>query len=103
MSHLMDVHFPISTNMVLGVGKEDVCFRSFAGAHQTIDYVTLASIQEAISSFGNTKAEGPDGLKPLVLKTLPINCVGRLQAIYIASLFSGYVLEKVKGSFYTQT
>ena len=35
--------------------------------------------------------KGPDGLKPLVLKNLPINCVGRLQAIYIASLFSGYV------------
>ncbi len=36
-------------------GEEDICFTSFAGAHQTIDYVTLASIQEAISNLGNTK------------------------------------------------
>ncbi len=85
----MDVHFPGSTDLLRGGG--DICFGSFAGACWMIDYVTLVSFLEAISSFGNTKAGGPDGLKPVVLKNLPINCMGRLQAIYISFLFSGYV------------
>ncbi len=50
----------------------------------------LTNVMEAIPGFGNNKASGPDGLKPVVLKNLLVNCVSRQQAISIASLFSGY-------------
>ncbi len=55
VSHLMDIHFPGSIDMVLGGGEEDICFGSFAGAHWMIDYIALASIQEAICSFGKAQ------------------------------------------------
>ncbi len=90
VNHLMDVHYPGSTSVGLK-GEDNVFFGGFADAGRKVDYVTLASVLDAISSFGNTKAGGPGGLKPVVLKNLPINCLGRLQAFYIAYLFSGYV------------
>ncbi len=37
VNHLMDIHFPGSMAIVLGGGKEDICFGSFAGACRMID------------------------------------------------------------------
>ncbi len=90
VDHLMDIHFPGNTTLV-DEEKGNPFFGKFADAQQKIMYVSLASVLEAISSFGNNKAGGPDGIKPLVLKNLPLNFVGRIQAIYIASFFSGYI------------
>ncbi len=88
--HLMDIHFPGNTTLV-NKEKGNPYFGKFADAQKKIMYVSLANVLEAISSFGNNKAGGPDSIKPVVLKNLPLNLVGRIQAIYIASLFLGYI------------
>ena len=90
VDHLLDIHFPGNTTLV-NKEKGNPYFGKFADAQKKITYVSLANVLEAISSFGNNKAGGPDGIKPVVLKNLPLSLVGRIQAIYIASLFLGYV------------
>ena len=104
VDHLMDIHFPGNTTLV-NEEKGNAYFGKFVDAQKKITYVSLANVLEAISSFGNNKAGGPDGIKPVVLKNLPLILVGRIQAIYIASLFSGVcpgMLEEIKSGFYTK-
>ena len=55
-----------------------------------VSFITNEKVLTAIKSFGDYKAPGPDGFKPLVLKQLPSNAVEHLTRLYKASILLAY-------------
>ena len=54
-------------------------------------FISKDTVTEAICSFGDFKAPGPDGIQPLVLKKIGPEATKRLVAIYRASYLLGHV------------
>ena len=52
-------------------------------------WITGELVEAAIKSFGDNKAPGPDGIKPLVLKHLPREATEQLATLYKAILATG--------------
>jgi hypothetical protein len=59
--------------------------------YPSLPWMSVPTIQRAISLFKSNKAAGPDGFKPLVLKQLPDLAINRLRQIYEASYHGGVV------------
>ena len=93
---LLDKAFPQS----LPLSSEDVSFqdecRRLRNLMTPIDpapslgFFSEDNIQKSFSQFKNSKACGPDGLKPLLLKSLPLSFLRRLRKVFEASYVSGY-------------
>ena len=88
VSLLLDEHFPGSQvnpvlrpwQPVMACHKEDL---------ENITTFTIPKIKEAIKSFGSHKAAGPDGFKPIMLKSLGPKALERLMWIFRISLKLG--------------
>jgi hypothetical protein len=83
---MLDEHFPESSpNENVNAGTQ----RKVIAPHY--DWLSEKAFTAAFKKFGNNKAPGPDGIKPIVLKKLPAQISGRLLQIYTACLDLGYV------------
>ena len=58
---------------------------------EEVKFITTHSVREAIKSFGDLKAAGPDGIKPIVLKNLGEKALSRLTLLLRASSTLGYI------------
>ena len=54
------------------------------------NFITEQKVRLAISTFGDSKSPGPDGIRPIVLKKLGSNAIKRLTHIFKASYLIGY-------------
>ena len=86
MELLATTHFPGC--------KDDKPSRKFTRKTRNIEgklnYITTEKVTEAIKSFGDFKAPGPDGFKPCVLKQLSREAVEHLTKLYTASILLSY-------------
>ena len=57
-------------------------------------HCTPTRVANAIKSFDDFKASGPDGIKPIVLKNLPYVAIDLLSWIFAACMKIGYVPER---------
>jgi ribonuclease HI len=83
LNYLVDTHFPGS------IGLDD----TRGGApHMAGDdsCITVEKVSEAIATFGDLKAPGPDGIHPIVLKRLGKKALRRLTETLKASYRLGY-------------
>ena len=88
LNQLLNVHFP-------GNLKKD---ENPHFPHEVVDissddastFITKDKVKRAIQSFGNFKAPGPDGLKPIVLKHLGDKALDWLTNIFHASILLKY-------------
>ena len=65
---------------------------------EAADFINEHKVREAIESFGNFKAAGPDDLKPCVLKNLSHRFIIRLTVLYKVSYLHGYTPTKWRHS-----
>ncbi len=83
---MLDEHFPESSlveNESIGTQRKVLA--------PYYEWLSEKAFTAAVDKFGNNKAPGPDGIKPIVLKKLPAQISGRLLRIYAACLDLGYV------------
>jgi len=59
-----------------------------------LEWITEERIITAINMFGNQKAPGYDGLKPFILKALPISFIKILKRLYEAIIHLGHTPQK---------
>ena len=90
MNLLLDTHFPGSSDPVEEdcVSTQDQIYNIKA---ESVSFITPRKVRLAINSFGNLKAAGVDGIKPIVLKNLGSKRLRRLVDIFKASSLSGYI------------
>jgi hypothetical protein len=86
---LLDKHFPGSTleqehsNDIPDIGIE-VNFD-----HETLSFIDTTKLKQAIEQFGPHKANGPDGLKPIVLQNLPESTLEAIVKLFKVSIAIG--------------
>jgi hypothetical protein len=86
---LLDKHFPGSTleqehsNDIPDIGIE-VNFD-----HETLSFIDTTKLKQAIEQFGPHKANGPDGLKPIVLQNLPASTLEAIVKLFKVSIAIG--------------
>ncbi len=90
MNHLLDIHFPQSMTEEEKEMTEEAG-RSCDIKNSIADFITVNKVRVALSTFGDLKAPGPDGIPPIVLKHLSNRAVMRLTNIYKASFLLGYI------------
>ena len=84
---MVDSHFPGNTEQSRLSHRGEDCRLD----DQTASFITVEKVKLAIHSFGNLKAAGPDGLKPIVLKHFGPHALNRLTDLFRASYLLGYV------------
>ena len=89
---LLQEHFPGSTEVPLIQEEHTTATTTTLGN----DWITGKLVQKAIESFGDNKAPGVDGIKPIVLKQLPSVMLHRLSLLYRAILTIGSTPETWK-------
>ena len=62
------------------------------------DFISEDRVYQAIRTFGNFKAAGPDGFKPCVYRNMGKNAISRLTAIFKASYLLSYTPESWRNS-----
>ena len=62
------------------------------------DWVTKGKLVIALNQFKSKKSPGPDGIKPILLKHLPDNCIEHLLFLYKTSLLLTFTPTAWKGS-----
>ncbi len=90
MDFLLETHFPRSSSgdHVSDAGGNE---RSCRTTNTAANFITVHKVREALDSFGDYKAPGPDGLPPVVLKNLGSQALARLTEIYKASYLLQYL------------
>jgi hypothetical protein len=63
------------------------------------DWISNRRVNDALVSFGNNKAPGPDGIKPVMLSHLPDNAKALLAKIFSASIALHYTPVKWRKSY----
>ena len=86
---MVDTHFPGNTNTNdASPPSGPICWDL---EDEQAKFITVERTTEAIKSFGDTKAAGPDGIQPCVLKHLGPLALTRLCDLFKASYLLGYV------------
>jgi len=88
---LVDTHFPGSVDSTQLLNPDYIGLGDGLAEPQTVDFITTDKVRESLRSFGDNKAPGPDGLKPLVLKELGPATISRLTELYRATIRLGHV------------
>ena len=87
---LMSEHFPGAVAVDGRVDPVDPIPMPARGPHPELvdqpEWIDERRLREALVSFGNIKAPGPDGIKPIVLKHLPEVAEKALARIYAAMI-----------------
>ncbi len=92
LNKLVDTHFLGSVRRIgWDPGPKGKEGGRYQDALHSGHFTTTERIRWAIKQFGNTKAAGPDGIKPIVLKNLPDNYLENLKILFVCSLQAGYV------------
>ena len=86
---VINTHFP-GNRMISPVQEEDGT-TIVNIHHERANFITSEKVGEAIKTFKDHKAPGPDGLQPCVLKHLDLETLDRLTNLYKASYLLGYV------------
>jgi hypothetical protein len=81
---LLNTHFPNSLEQEVIISNTKT---SVAPHHS---WISIKTFKQAVKMFKNEKAAGPDLIKPIVLKNLPENVIGRLCTLYSASIDIAY-------------
>ena len=74
IQHLADTHFGQSSGLKQTSYTKNIIMRQEVEDWNP-DWMTVGKIAVAIHQFKNKKSPGPDGLRPIVLKNLPKNCL----------------------------
>ncbi len=90
MNFLLDTHFPQSLDEEEKERTKEAG-RSCDIKNTIADFITVNKVKVALSTFGDHKAPGPDGIPPIVLKNLSNRSLVRLTNIYKASWLLGYI------------
>lgn len=61
-----------------------------------MDYITVEKIMQVFMSFKDGKRAGPDGVRPEMLKHLPISVITRIQKIFKSSLTTGFLASQLR-------
>lgn len=89
---MLNEHFPGNESL------DDLDIRSsYEGDPRPIDsldWITVHRIQNAIAQFKPYKAAGPDGLKPVVLQHMPLVAYKYLERLYTACIEMGFTPMK---------
>ena len=97
LDELLRTHFPDSTPVDMDDQGRSACETpesaptSHAVNDSVISYVDVPKVLEAMKSFGDFKAPGPDQLAPVILKHLNLDFVKYLTTMFRASLSSGTI------------
>ena len=89
LQYLMESHFP-SCQPIGESQTSNLKIKTEEINKTQIEGITLSNIEEAIHSFKSKKSAGPDGLKPFVLKELPISKLEELLFMYKAMILLKY-------------
>ncbi len=98
---LMDTHFPgsLQAQPELASQMEEIVRGDNAAKKLSpIKWIDEEKVRKAIKSFSDFKANGPDGIKPIILKRLPDEAIKRLVQIYTACITLGYTPLKWRAS-----
>ncbi len=85
---LVDTHFPKNRAPQGSSPSEE---RTGVTDDERVSFITKEKVQEAIASFGDLKAAGPDDIKPVILKNLGGKALNRLTELYRASVVLGFI------------
>ena len=86
---LLDKHLPDSSTTL---NQETVIPpKTLDLDHQSLSFINITKLTEAIRLFGPNKTPGPDKLKPIVLQHLPISTLQNLCTLYKVSIALGHV------------
>ena len=88
---MVDTHFPGNTNTNTNDASPPSGPICWDLEDEQAKFITAERTTEAIKSFGDTKAAGPDGIQPCVLKHLGPLALTRLCDLFKASYLMGYV------------
>ena len=97
IQHLADTHFGQSSGLKQTRYTKDIIMRSSVEEWNP-DWMSVGKIAVAIHQFQNKKSPGPDGLRPIVLKNLPKNCLEHLLFIFKTCLLLSFTPTRWKGS-----
>jgi hypothetical protein len=82
--HLPDSSTTLNQGIVIPPKKLDL-------EHQSLNFINITKLTEAIRLFGPKKTPGPDKIKPIVLQHLPKNTLQNLCTLYKVSIAIGHV------------
>ena len=83
---LTDAHFPAATAGITEMTHSNAHKISTSVIEDSHDWIDVDLVRKALLQFKPNKAAGPDNLKPLVFKYLPINALETLTIIYKACI-----------------
>ena len=87
---LANAHFPTALPLQEAVVVDDILLRRNDVLNSHTDFVTNELTRAALLKFKPMKAPGPDGLKPIIFKHLPLSFISLVTFIYKACLCLRY-------------
>ncbi len=91
----MDTHFPRSLSYMV---KPRASGKRMEIEDPEVEFISPTRVGQAIWSFWDLKAAGPDKIKSIVLKHLGKKAVNKLVEFFKASSFLGYVPPRWRDS-----
>ncbi len=97
LNKLLNAHFPGSVEVTMPEAEQGDLDNWGHRLQEVLcsgHFITQELVCRAINTFGNAKAAGLDGFKPIVLKHLPDNYIKALRILFVCSLQTGYVPKR---------
>ena len=97
LDFLLESHFPSLTE-IKETTYTDIAITATDLKNPKVNFINTIASEVVFDSFKSKKSPGPDGLKPIVFKHLPHNCLKTLCSIYKACVLLEFTPTVWKGS-----